>query len=136
MVRFFHLLFVIALLAGCASQERSNDRENTLRSFEAQVRFGNNFEALTNFIHPDYLDENPISTLELRQLDLYRVSGYRVRSMVQADDEMSLTQVVELRMYHKNTARERTVLYPQLWRYDNDRERWMLHSGLPELSNQ
>jgi len=129
------LLFVLILaLAGCAGQERRNEREDTLRSFEAQIRFGNNFEALINFIHPEYLDEHPISTAELRLLDLFQVSGYRARSVVVADDEQSLTQVVELRLYNKNTARERTVLYPQVWRYDKERKRWMMHAGLPEIS--
>jgi hypothetical protein len=27
---------------------------------------------------------------------------------------------------------ERSVTDEQLWRYDNDTERWLLHSGLPD----
>lgn len=125
----------MALLSGCLAQEKRDKRDDLLRAFEAQLRFGNNFEALLNYIHPDYLKEHPVSSIEIRRLNLYRVSGYRARSVVASEDGKSLNQVVELRLYSQSTARERTVIYPQTWIYDDDLERWMLHSGLPSIDD-
>lgn len=129
----FLALVAAALLGGCAAQEERQAREDTLRSFEAQMRFGNNFAALINFIHPEYLKDNPISSAEVRRLELFQVGGYRARSVVVADDDKSVSQVVELRLYNKRTARERIIMYPQIWKLDEDSKRWMMHSGLPEI---
>jgi len=41
-------------------------------------------------------------------------------------------QEVEIRMFNKNQARERSVIDNQYWKYDKERERWFLHSGLPD----
>lgn len=133
---FFISLMCVALisLSACVGQQKRDKRDDTLRSFEALIRFGNNFEALLNYIHPDYLKENPISSAELNRLNLFHVSGYRTLSVVASDDQKSLTQVVELRLYNRSTARERTVTYPQLWMLDESSERWMMHSGLPDIS--
>ena len=129
------LCLALTTISGCVGQQKRDQRDDTLRSFEALIRFGNNFEALLNFIHPDYLKENPISSAELNRLNLFHVSGYRTLSVVASDDEKSLTQVVQLRLYNRSTARERTVNYPQIWILDEDAQRWMMHSGLPDISN-
>jgi hypothetical protein len=55
-----------------------------------------------------------------------------VRSAVQVDDGKGLVQEVEIKMFNKNQARERTILDEQYWKYDEERERWLLHSGLPD----
>lgn len=39
-------------------------------------------------------------------------------------------------MYNKHTARERVVEYIESWRWDEERERWMLHSGLPDVTGR
>lgn len=129
------LCALIVALSACVGQQKRDEREDRLRAFEAHLRFADNFGSLLNFIHPDYLEEHPISSAELNRLNLFRVSGYRTRSVSIADDEKSLTQVVELRLYSKSTQRERTVIYPQLWQQDPNSGVWMLHSGLPEIDN-
>jgi hypothetical protein len=35
-------------------------------------------------------------------------------------------------MFNKNQARERTITDEQLWKYDEELQRWQLHSGLPD----
>ncbi|MCG8463836.1 MAG: hypothetical protein MI750_03155 [Xanthomonadales bacterium] len=133
-IRSMLALAALLLLVACAGQQQRDEREEVLRAFEAELRYGGNFESLINYMHPDYVKDYPISSAELSRLNLFQVSGYRARSVVVSDDGSTLNQVVELKLYHRNTARERTVIYPQLWRLDEERDRWMLHSGLPNVS--
>ena len=44
----------------------------------------------------------------------------------------SLIQVVEIKMFNKNQARERVVIDEQIWKYNEETGRWQLHSGLPD----
>ena len=35
-------------------------------------------------------------------------------------------------MFNKHQSIERVIIDEQEWRYNEDAERWMLHSGLPD----
>jgi len=47
---------------------------------------------------------------------------------------MALRQAVEIRLFNRNQAVERSLIDQQEWRYDAERERWFLHSGLPDVT--
>lgn len=127
-------LLVAVMLAGCASTRQQNQkRTETLDRYEASVRWGQ-FHVLVDFMHPDWLEENPISPLDVDRLSQFQVSQYRIRQVVTTEDESGVDRVVELRLYNRHTATERVVLYAESWRYDEERERWMLHSGLPDVT--
>jgi len=49
---------------------------------------------------------------------------------------MSATQVVEIKMFNSHQGLERTIIDEQEWRYDEERKRWLLHSGLPDPTNR
>jgi len=66
------------------------------------------------------------------RLRLFRVTQYTLRSSVPIDEGNGLVQVVELRIFNKNQARERVIIDEQLWKYHEERQRWLLHSGLPD----
>lgn len=125
------LLALTVLLAACASQRADLERTETLDRFEAIVRW-NQFESIPDFMHPDYLDENPVRSIDLERLDQFRVSQYEVKQVLTVDEGEGLDRLVELRLYNRHTARERVVEYVESWRWDAERERWMLHSGLPD----
>ncbi len=123
------------LLTGCLGSSQVTKRDEAMRQFENLVRWGK-YDAMLDFIHPEYLADHPISSLELRRLQQYQVSSYRTRSTVVSDDGKMVNQVVELRLYNLNTAHERTVLYRQNWLLDKATDRWLLHSGLPDLDSE
>jgi hypothetical protein len=133
----FHLLrstvAAVALLAvACATTTGiDNSRADTLKQYEAMIRWSE-WDGAINFLAPEYLEEHPISRLDLERLRLFRVTAYNVRSTQLYDDGLAMTQVVELRLFLKSQAVERTVMDQQLWRYDEETERWLLHSGLPD----
>ena len=131
-VRMVVLAMATVLVAACGnSQEKA--REAALKTFEAQVRWSE-FPSLLDHIHPEYLREHPVTSIEMSRLRQYRVTGYHLKSRTVDSEGKRLRQVVELRLYNKNTALERAIDYRQDWRWDEQRERWLLHSGLPDPS--
>jgi hypothetical protein len=124
---------LLLLSVGCGTRQTDRERTETLDRFEAIVRW-NQFDAMPDFMHPDYLEDNPIRAVDIERLHQFRVSQYRVRQVLSVTDEQGLDRLVELRLYNLHTARERSVEYIESWRWDETRERWMLHSGLPDLT--
>lgn len=125
------MLLMAVLLAGCPQTKEEKDLSETLLQYETLVRWAQ-WDAASNFIAPEYLEENPITNLELERLRLFRVTQYQVRSSAPIDEGDGLLQTVEIRMYNKNQARERSIINEQYWKYNPETRRWLLHSDLPD----
>lgn len=130
-LRTIVLLGLTALLTACPKTKEESDLSETLLQYDTVVRWAQ-WDAAVDFIAADYLEENPVTRLELDRLRLFRVTQYTVRSAVPFDEGNGLIQVVEIKMFNKNQARERVILDEQEWKYDEEIERWQLHSGLPD----
>ena len=76
--------------------------------------------------------EHPISRLDMDRLRLFKVTSYTVRSTGIYDEGLTARQTVEIKMFNANQATERSLIDEQEWRYDEERDRWLLHSGLPD----
>ena len=124
-------LGMATLLSGCPQTREEKGLSDTLLQYETIVRWAQ-WDAATDFVSPEYLAEHPITRLDLDRLRLFRVTRYQVRSSAPVDDGNGLIQVVEIKMFNKNQARERTVINEQYWKYNELTERWQLHSGLPD----
>jgi hypothetical protein len=94
------------------------------------------WDAAYAFLAREYLEENPVTRLDIDRLNLFRVSNYTIRSATPVNDDNGLLQVVEIRLFHKSQAVERVIIDQQDWRYDEDTQRWMLHSGLPDVTKR
>lgn len=130
-LRTIVLLGLTALLTACPKTKEETDLSDTLLQYDTVIRWAQ-WDAAVDFVAPDYLEEHPVTRLDLDRLRLFRVTQYVVRSAVPFDNGKGLIQVVEIKMFNKNQARERTVIDEQEWKYDEERERWLLHSGLPD----
>jgi len=120
-----------SLLTGCPQTKEDKDLSDTLIQYETIIRWAQ-WDAAVDFVSREYQAENPITRLDLDRLRLFRVTQYVVRSSVPVDEGMGLLQVVEIRMFNKNQARERSIIDEQYWKYNAESERWQLHSGLPD----
>lgn len=129
-VRTVLMLGMAALLSGCPQAREDKSLSETLQQYETFVRWAQ-WDAAVNFISMEYQQKNPVSRLDLDRLRLFRVTRYVVRSSTPIDEGNGLVQVVEIRMFNKNQARERTVIDEQYWKYNLETKRWKLHSGLP-----
>jgi hypothetical protein len=135
--KFFALALAAAAmlaLTGCPSGSKmTKTLDLTLLQYEKAVRWSE-WEVAANHLAPAYLDANPITRLDMDRLRLFRVTQYIVRSTTPFDAGMGLSQVVEIRMFNRSRAVERSYIDQQEWRYDADTERWFLHSGLPDVT--
>ena len=118
-------------LAACSTNQVDKNRGETFTQYETIVRWSQ-WDAAVDFISGEYQIEHPITRLELDRLRLFRVTAYTVRSTGVFDEGMSARQTVEIKMFNKNQAVERTIIDQQEWRYNEQIERWQLHSGLPD----
>ena len=130
-LRTIVMLGMAALLTACPETKEDKDLSDTLTQYETIVRWAQ-WDAAVDFISTEYQLEHPITRLDLDRLRLFRVTQYIVRSAAPVDDGNGLIQVVEIRMFNKNQARERSIIDNQHWKYNEETERWKLHSGLPD----
>lgn len=118
-------------LSACGGNQVQRQATETLDAWENLVRWSQ-FDALVDFIHPDYLEANPIPQLDVDRLHQFRVTEYRVRQLIADPDGEGVERLVRLRLHHIHSARERTVDHREVWRYDHERKAWLMHSGLPD----
>jgi hypothetical protein len=118
-------------LAACSSNQIEKSRSEAFKQYETIVRWSQ-WDAAADFISPDYQKEHPITRLEMDRLRLFRVTAYTIRSTGVFDEGMTARQTVEIRLFNTHQAVERTIIDEQEWRYDEERKRWQLHSGLPD----
>ena len=130
-LRTILLLSLATLLTACPKTKEDKDLSETLKQYETIVRWAQ-WDAAIDFVSMEYQEEHPITRLDLDRLRLFRVTQYVVRSSAPIDDGNGLIQVVEIRMFNKNQARERSIIDEQYWKYNEETERWKLHSGLPD----
>ena len=131
LLKTFLVIGIAALLTACPKTKEESDLSDTLLKYDTVIRWAQ-WDAAVDFLAPDYLEENPVTRLDLDRLRLFKVTQYTVRSAVNVDEGKGLVQEVEIRMFNKNRARELSVIDEQYWKYDEERKRWLLHSGLPD----
>lgn len=127
------VLALLVLLAACAS--RGPDQRmlrDALFDYSSAIRWGE-LDAALGHLDPAYLEAHPVSALERRRFAQLQVSGYYVRSSSQ-DSEGRLHQVVEIRVVNRHTLEERAITDRQTWRWDTERSRWWLTTGLPDFA--
>lgn len=128
------LVFVLAIfvLAACLPPNHiQKSRGEAFKQYETIVRWSQ-WDAAADFIALDYQLEHPITRLEMDRLRLFKVTAYTIRSTGVFDEGMTARQTVEIKMFNSHQGVERTVIDEQEWRYDEERARWLLHSGLPD----
>jgi len=121
----------ILMLAACTSNPVEKSRGETFKQYETIIRWSQ-WDAAADFVSLEYQAEHPITRLEMDRLRLFRVTAYTLRSSGIFDEGMTARQTVEIKMFNTQQAVERTVIDQQEWRYDEERKRWLLHSGLPD----
>lgn len=129
------LLCAALVLASCYVPKKQKDLDEVLLKYEQLIRWSQ-WEGATNLLAPEYLLEHPITRLDMERLRLFQVTQYNLRSAAPYDDGNTFQQVVEIRFFNKNRATEKVVLDTQVWKFDEPSERWLLHSGLPDVSKR
>ncbi len=130
-IRSLLVLIIAASLSACGGNQVQRVGMETMDQWERLVRWSQ-FDALIDFIHPDYLQANPVLQLDVDRLHQFRVTEYRVRQVLAASDGLEIERVARLRLIHLHSTRERVVDHREIWRYDPELRAWLLHSGIPD----
>jgi hypothetical protein len=125
------LVLIILLLGACGTNKAQREGQETMDAWEALVRWSQ-YDALVDFIHPEWLAEHPVTQLDIDRLHQFKVTEYRTRQVLQEEDGKSIERRAQIRLYHIHSARERVIDHRETWRYDEDLKVWLLHSGLPD----
>ncbi|MGR9105317.1 MAG: hypothetical protein ACU843_00145 [Gammaproteobacteria bacterium] len=115
-------------LSGCASDNKKETLDASLRLYERSIRWG-------NFSDARLLTETPEA---LERLDPYqgiKVISYEVLRRETVGDFQQLNQTVEIKFYHEDDAKIRTLRDTQVWLYDEKRQTWVLQTGLPDFES-
>jgi hypothetical protein len=127
------LLILATFISSCTSPNRQNKAlDETLLQYEQVIRWSE-WDGAIEFLDPQSMIDKPISTLDMDRLRLFRVTRYQVRSATPFNEGNSFRQVVEISLFNRNRAVEKRVIDQQEWRYNSERERWFLHSSLPDV---
>lgn len=125
------VMAISLLLTACGGNQKQLEQQQATQRWEALIRWSE-YDALVDMIHPEWLAENPVEEKEIERLRQFRVTEYRVRQVLSEPDDTAFERLVQIRMYHQRSARERVINHREVWRYDEDFERWLLHSGVPD----
>ena len=128
-------LVSLLLLAGCATQKRSDTLDTTLRAYASAVRWGD-FQSATIFLDPKTRADKMPSALDLARYKLVQVSGYDAGNGPVPDGENQVRQIVHINLINVSTQSERSIVDRQTWRYDETTKHWWLTSGLPDITQQ
>ena len=130
------LVFSIFLAVGCAAtDQRTRSLQETLDAYEKLIRWGD-FGAAMIFLHPDHMPKAREAELIMERFEQVQINGYTVVSQSPAADENTFLQTAEVSFANRHNMVVRSIDDHQVWRWNVDRERWMLTSGLPDITRR
>lgn len=132
-----HILSIIAmlsiLLAGCATQQRSDSLTRTISTYGSTLRWGD-LQSAVQFIDPAIRAKHPVSQLDLARYKQVRVTEYDNGAGPVPTGDFDVQQTAQISVVNIHTQAERTVVDHQTWHYDQAAKRWWLTSGLPDIT--
>jgi outer membrane murein-binding lipoprotein Lpp len=125
----------LLLLAGCATNQRTDLLSNTLNAYGSALRWGD-FQSAAQFIDPKQRAEHPISKLDQSRYEQVKVSEYDAGNGPVPAGEGQVQQIVHIGLINVHTQSERSIVDHQTWHYDDKTKHWWLTSGLPDITQQ
>ena len=127
------LLSSMLLLSGCATDRRSDALTHTMIAYANAVRW-DGFEAAELFVDPKLRDAHPITELDRERFKQVQINDYDDGNGPVPAGENEVRQTVRIGLTNVHTQEVRTIVDHQLWRYDPDKGKWWLETGIPNLN--
>lgn len=127
------LLLGLTLLtaAGCATDNRTQSLNDTLEMYRKTIRW-DAARTAAQYLHPDERPTERQLGFQVSRLEQFKVNGYQPGGPGNFVSEGEFVQTVQISMTNRHTAIEKVIIDRQVWRWDEERERWWLTSGLPD----
>ncbi len=127
------LIIICSLLAACGGRmSKKQSLDHTLFQYAKVIRWAD-FNTAMNYFSPDIDETNKPSTVDIERIKQFGVSSYVAAPILPGEDENSIIQDVQLKLYNLHTKREKVVVDRQIWTYDEETKRWFLTTGLPKI---
>jgi hypothetical protein len=123
------------LLAGCATQQRTDSLTSTHNAYGSTLRWGD-FQSAAQFIDPKIRTKHPISPIDLARYKQVRVTEYDNGAGPVPTGEFDVQQTATINLVNIHTQAERSVVDHQTWHYDQKAKHWWLTSGLPDITRE
>jgi hypothetical protein len=120
-------------LGACASQGKQKELDTALKQYESMIRWSQ-WDGAVQSLSPESLEKHPVTSLDIERLRQFRVTNYTIRSSLPYDDGNGLKQTVEIRLFNRNQATERSIIDMQDWKYNEQAKVWLLETGLPDVT--
>ncbi len=121
------------VLAGCATQQRSNTLTTTLAAYGSTLRWGD-FQSAAQFVDPKIRAAHPLSKLDLARYQQLRVSEYDDGAGPVPVGPFDVQQTAQISVINVHTQAERSIVDHQTWHFDEKTKHWWLTSGLPDIT--
>lgn len=123
--RWYLLALILALVAGCNPLDvrRNSHLEDSLLYYKIQMD-RSNFAEAARF-------RNPTAKWDVRGLQRFQVTFYEVKSSHGSDNGNRVRRQVLLRYLDRNTMRERSTMYTEIWVYNSESGQWLLEGDPP-----
>lgn len=126
------ILLSTMLLSGCATDKRNDSLAHTMIAYANTVRW-DGFEAAEQFVDPKVRDAHPITDLDRERFKQVQVNDYDDGNGPVPAGENEVRQNVRISLTNVHTQSVRTIVDRQLWRYDPEKNKWWLETGIPNL---
>lgn len=116
----------LSLLAACAADQKASRLEDTLRLYDKSIRWG-------QFSQTELLKERREDAFDYTPLrDIKVISIHPIRELL-SETKDRFERSIEIEYIHDTESRVRTLVDNQVWRYDPERELWLLQGGIPDF---
>lgn len=130
------LALSMVLAAACASSDRrAKSLESTLDNYKALIRWGD-LGAAMRYLHPEHLPTSREAELIMKRFEQIEINGYLVKGQSPAADENTFLQTAEISFANRHNMVVNTINDHQVWRWEQDSGRWLLISGLPDITRR
>lgn len=125
-IKIFLVILVVSGLSAC-TRSREQTLDATLRAYEQVIRW-RNIEKVNQF------RKNPLifSNIAKERFKNIKVTKYETTGIEDISPVEKIV-VVNMKYYHDQYARERSVEDRQQWHFDEAREAWYISSPLPNF---
>lgn len=128
---FVSVLIMTVVLIGCATiseQSRMTQFEKISKRYKELILLSE-FESAYKFGGT----ENMLADENLDALKNIKVTDYDLKRYHISNDKLEINQSVEIEYHFLDTYKVRIILDKQIWKYDEEKETWILQTGLPRF---
>ena len=128
-------LALVVSMTACDAVKPTMERskEYALYDYSSAVRWGD-WDAAYDFVDPKYKKDHPMTSIDRERFKQVEIANYEV--IAKADHGATIDQQVKLEIINRHTQVPRTITFTEHWSYDQEKKKWSLETGLPDITQQ